>query len=438
MNDLDINLQEWQVYSPDPGTDLEGVSLGENTSARSLAEELTESGKLVILELIKGLSIQTTSYVGSVNLGPIHIKVHPKITGMPLLNLLRYAYRLRNLTLLPQTIYGTGAQTFQDLLIHQLVAEVTELISRGVQREYLRTKQPLTRPRGRIDFQTYLRKAGTTTSSLPCIHHPRLENSLINQIMLSGLYLGVSQTEDLLLKAQLRRLIQLLELSVTPARLEWEIFERAKSKLDRRTAAYRPVFSIIEILMKSEGITFDGRHTDLALPGFLFDMNRFFQALILRFLQENMEGYKLQDEYTLKGTMAYIPGHNPRNRRSPEPRPDYAVLKNSNVVALLDAKYRDLWEKKLPREMLYQLSMYALSQKICGTAVILYPTTLDVARESKIAIYDPVYRNQKAQVILRPVNLLYFEKMITSPRGFQNHREKQKYARYMAFGRNDG
>ena len=43
---------------------------------------------------------------------------------------------------------------------------------------------------------------------------------------------------------------------------------------------------------------------------------------------------------------------NPKGKRSPTPRPDFALFKNGSVVQLLDAKYRDLWDRNLPSDAL--------------------------------------------------------------------------------------
>ena len=89
--------------------------------------------------------------------------------------------------------------------------------------------------------------------------------------------------------------------------------------------------------------------------------------------------------------------------RAPTPRPDYAIMRRDELLLLLDAKYRDLWEKPLPREM------------------------------SRIDVTDPVYSKHFGQVCLRPVNLGRIEELVASNTA-SAQRARKAYAKQLAFG----
>ncbi len=278
MKEISIELFEWESKFPEPGTILEGISLGSDKSVREMADNLSSNGRLEILELSNGLSIKAFSYVGVIRLGNIRITIHPKISGSPLLNLLRYAYSMRNLNLFSALDYGTEAQSFQDLLIHQLIVETFELISRGLTKQYIRLDDDLINIRGKINFQKLAYQGGLSQALMPCTYHPRIEDCLINQVLKAGLKLSLKLTANLMMRVELRRLIAILDETVSDLRVNLAILGQVRRKMNRLTRAYASIFTIIEVLIESSGITLDKDYpSKLRLPGFLFDMNRFFR-----------------------------------------------------------------------------------------------------------------------------------------------------------------
>lgn len=428
-----LQMTEWQQCEPQEHKALHGLFL-ERPELSALAAELSRTGKLEVAERRQGLAISTTSFVGKIVLGPLELTIQPKISGMPLLTLLRYAFGLRELTIGEQVSYASADRAFQELLALQLAAEAEELLLRGLHRTYRARSETLAMPRGRIDMQQLAGRGNSATVDLHCVWHPRTEDSLVNQILHQGLLLAARLSDDLTLRGRLRRLAAILDVSVTPIELDWRALRRHRREANRLVAAYEPAITLIGLLLEAQGAALEPGQEELRLPGFLFDMNRLFEALLGRFLRENLEGYAVQEQHRLRGLFAYEQGYNPRRRQSPTPRPDYVVAKGNRAVAFLDAKYRDLWERELPRDMLYQLSIYALSRGAGDRATILYPTMDGAAREARIQILHPLRETPLGRVILRPVRLDHLAALLEQPETGAVWRERAALARALAFG----
>jgi 5-methylcytosine-specific restriction enzyme subunit McrC len=95
----------------------------------------------------------------------------------------------------------------------------------------------------------------------------------------------------------------------------------------------------------------------------------------------------------------------------------------------LDAKYRDLWEQNLPREMLYQLAVYALSRRSGGNAAIIYPSNSG-GREAIIEIGAAEVGTPLARIAIRPLDLLQIHTVIRAG----DQREAERMAREVALG----
>lgn len=397
-----VRLKEWERVGPaDPrGIALRGLRL--DPATRTLAARLGAEQTLSVVELYGGISVESYSHVGRVELGELTITVEPKLAASELLRLVRYTYGLRNLHLVDVAEFASGTAVLQDLLVAQLLAEVRELLRRGLRRQYVALDEDLSSPRGRIDMARLVNAIAAQSTRLPCRHSPRSSDFLLNQVLAAGLRLAAGVANDRRLRADAGRLAGTLAELAAPISLNASVLARARRSMTRLVAPYTAAIRLVELLHFCSSITLDDGST-LKLPGFLFDMNRFFQALVARLLADNLGGYRVQVEQPLTDLMRYQPGANPKGRSAPRPRPDFVVTAPGHQSLLLDAKYRDLWERELPRDMLYQLSIYALSQPSGATAAIIYPTTDAAAREAVIEISDPVTGGGRAYVALRPL-----------------------------------
>ena len=116
-----LRLREWEAIDPrhPNGAAARGLCLPDS-GTRAQAELLSRTGMLDITELQQGLLVRATSFVGRVELGNIAITVDPKLQSSELLELLRYAFELRNLKLLSEARFATTGEVLQDLFVAQL------------------------------------------------------------------------------------------------------------------------------------------------------------------------------------------------------------------------------------------------------------------------------------------------------------------------------
>lgn len=405
MNAVNVRIKEWQrlaAASTGEGRVLENVWL-EDASARALARHLTVTKTLGVEELRLGLSLHATSYVGRVSFGNVTVTVEPKIAPAALLALFRYAFRVRHLPRFDRSLAGAGL-LFQDLLLEQLRAEVDELRRRGLLQTYVARRDLLATPRGRIDCERLASRGGLIDATIPCRHTPRDVDNVLNRALVAGVALGARIASAPQLRRDLLELERLLDPAIVRCRLDVALLHRAETARSRLAKAYEPALAILPLLLSGTAIALDDGAT-VPIPGFLFDMNRLFQALVERLLQDHLPTHETHSEVGLAGMMAYI--KNPKSRHAPTPRPDFAVTdKTTGTVMLLDAKYRDLWGKSLPREMLYQLALYATSKERDRAAAIVYPAVDAAPTEAVVEVKRPTGGERIATVHLRPLDVV--------------------------------
>jgi 5-methylcytosine-specific restriction enzyme subunit McrC len=421
----ELVLSEWDKAGPEKAV-LRGRSFGTDGSRR-LAEHLRSS--LEIEEVREGLRVRSFAFVGRIEFEDLTITVRPKIEPETLLGLVQYAYDLRQVRTFSPAGYEDSGSLFQDLIAAQLLSELRDLIRGGLFRSYREVERDLAAPRGRIVFSRMAMRTDWNRLSIPCREYPRSTDNILNRVLRAGTDLATAVAQDRALVRDLRAELRFLEDIASDAELTADLVQQADRSVTRMTSAYRPALRLIELLRMSCWPSLEGTG-DVRLPGFLFDMNHFFQALVSRFLREHLDGLQVTDEQSMVGFMRYLPGYNPQRHKHPMPRPDFTITRDRKVVTFLDAKYRDLWDQNLPREMLYQLAVYALSRRSDGSAAIIYPALAGVGREAVIEIGDHENGEVRARVALRPLDLRRVRQVIAG----HDREEARKMARMLAEG----
>jgi 5-methylcytosine-specific restriction enzyme subunit McrC len=429
---VSVRLSEWDELLPassGAGSVLAGLSFGADTQARARASELSKAGVVSVTERLDGLAVETWSFVGRLAIGPLDLTIIPKISWGRWLTLIGYALRLRGLVRAEHLNIQVAAVPLHDVIILELVAEARDLLARGLHREYVRRRARLTTPRGRIDFAHIGRNGGIVEPSVMCRFTRRSDDSPLNQALQAGLRFAARRADDRGLRADARKLAQELERTVGAGLLSVELLRSAGAALDRRTRRYEAALRLIHLLIEGEAVTLedDLGQQRVTLPGFALDMNRIWQQLLARVLLEWSDGVEVREEFALRGVFQQNPDY-PLRRRVPTPRPDFAAFVKGHLIAFLDAKYRDLWERPLPREMLYQLSLYAMAQG-GGAAAILYPSDSAQAIEQRLDIRNPLSPVIHASVALRPVPLATLEALITAPATAGRSERRRAFAR---------
>jgi 5-methylcytosine-specific restriction enzyme subunit McrC len=419
-----IELAEWERLDGNQHSLLADRHVADTVLADPLVEKLRD--RLSIVRTQRGLEISSTSFVGRVDVGQLRVTIKPKLPTLPLACLLRYAYGLRDLQTIEETQVPTTPDALHDLLIAMLVTEVEELLHRGPARQYVLISRKLESPRGRILVEALARQGGIREARLPCRYFERHINWHLNQVLRAGLDLAARMTNDREQRRHLYRLSYEFEQVEQSNEIRGEDIDKAERDLTRLTNAYGGAISIIRLLYQMQGVTFESETRPHRIPGFLFDMNLFFQRLLSRFLRENLVGKHISDQWSVRSLFSYAAHANPKRRTAPMLRPDYALFQGNVLQAFLDAKYRDLWEKQLPPEWLYQLSVYALASQALRLSVILYPSMNEGASDQQINIRTPF--DGLTGVVVRPVPLSKLAELVQPRRQAEFAAERQRMA----------
>ncbi|RRJ28732.1 McrC family protein [Halocatena pleomorpha] len=308
--------------------------------------------------------LRTSQYVGIVSLpdGPT-IQIRPKAAGDNLLSLLQYAHGTEATTIKQETSIQTGA-TFIDILAALYLAELEQLIKRGLQQAYRRSSNTEDYLRGRLDLQQQLQRQGPCATTFKCSYDELTYETPANQAILYtvSVLLGLVSDEDLgqslqRYQTRIRRRVTLRSVRVQEVR---------DIELTRLSEHYTAILRLTELLL-------DNAHVDRLERGnrdsysLLIDMNRVFEDVVERAVRGALESrtdWSIEPQATRRGL---VTGGSP----SITMRPDILVRDQYETVQFVaDAKWKT--PESVDNADIYQMVAYQLTDDVSG--LLIYPS----------------------------------------------------------------
>jgi 5-methylcytosine-specific restriction enzyme subunit McrC len=402
-----VLLDEWttlEAAHTGPGQAMLGLHLRDPAIHHDV-EMLTRRGAMVVRGGELGLSIETKQHIGTVMIGPLRVTVRPKLEVGRLWTIVAYAFRLRDLVIPQQVLMSTPEGGFADLLVSQLVIEAAQLRRQGLRKNYLPREEWLASPRGRIGFAELSRRMPLIEARLPCAYHDRTTNISVNQLVLAGLRLGARLAVDrhvrMAAQSEAGEWSEFCNAPAVSATLIQEV-ERTRSRL---TTAYSLAHRLVMLLFAACGTSNELEGGSVSVRGFLWDMSKIFERFVRRFVEEFAPPGMCIDAQEVLHELYSVA--KPALRKPPRPQPDLVVRNSNFVTGVFDTKYRDLATRDLPREQLYQLSVYALAFAGQGgasvPATILYPKTFAGPAKDEI-IHLHLHGRSPAMIALRAID----------------------------------
>ena len=404
---MEVQLTEWRKATAGPDSPfpmLNGLYLEDSSIQRSL--ELHPLGdRLRVSECRYGLVIEARQHVGVLQLGPIRVRIQPKMDTGALWSAVTYALGLDDIIRhAPVELDMVG--DFADLLALMLLQESERLWRTGIQRGYRETSEWRATLRGRPDVVALARSGPLTQAALPCRYHAFTADIVENQVVFAGLALARQLTGHLPLRSSLHRAHQQWSTVCRQAPLDRPLLDAADRARNRLTARYAGVHRLVRLMYERSGLDDEHAAGPDVLPGFLWSMASLFERFVARFLSENLPGHDVLTQEKLRHLYKVV--HSGPGLKAPRPRPDLVIRRKRDrkTIGVFDTKYRDLWATKLPREILYQMSVYALAWSESGgedvPAIVLYPAVGGVHPDMEMTLR--VRGSTRRRIILRSVD----------------------------------
>ena len=364
-----ITLREHKTWEPNKEQEEQVVKWLKNLSSRDrgIIEELRKEGCLEINfdHANEKLKIKANQFIGSAQFDGygdledgFRINIIPKIYQEDTKNVCKKITQIISFAdgvseddiIESQDIYFEEniEPTLEDNLSYRLVRESDKMLRRGLLKSYVVHTEDTSSLRGKLLLQRQMINDAMRKPQFFCEYDELEYDNIDNRIILQALILCERQTRNPGIKMRALRLREQFSSVVSDVDINQFDIDRATNNYTRQNAHYKNIHKICKLVLKHSGISnfFHGNYS-LIEPIFV-DMNKKFELFVERLFKK----------YHGKGKRILVqktePGWEVDGDRMKEIIPDIVLMDGTNVVEIIDVKYKPV----LHESDLYQIGFY--------------------------------------------------------------------------------
>jgi 5-methylcytosine-specific restriction enzyme subunit McrC len=226
---------------------------------------------------------------------------------------------------------------------------VTRALEQGVLRGYVSIEERRQDLRGRVRFADQLARVPGLPIPLEVSYDDFTTDILENRLILSAgeLLLRLPRIAPDARKRLLRARALLEEVSLLPPVTHIEL-----PPTTRLNARYEPALALAALVLRARSAQTDWG--DIRSTAFLFDMNEIFESFVFAALGESFRAYGGE-------LRPHVAGYLDAAEAALKLAPDITWWRNDECLALIDAKYKSLVDRKtMPNADAYQMVAYCI------------------------------------------------------------------------------
>ncbi len=371
-------IREWERISYGMGETEIPPSHADKLAAEARASAFSGRGGEGVLEHGRR-SLRARGVVGVIATLGCQLEILPKIEGAHesdvdnatlrhrLIHMLAVARDIR-IDVRTNTQLGWQRDTILELLIRLFCSKLADAVRQGMPQQYTEQQNDLPTLRGRLDVTRQFSTHTVSPQKLACRFDARTPDIALNQVMRAAILKLARLAGAPDNQRALRELnFAYADISqIPPAALRWDLIV-----LDRTNTRWRELLSLARLFLGD-------RHQQTSagpVDGYalLFEMNILFEEYVGRLLARALAGTDLRVTAQGGHRDCLFEGETGRFRT----RPDVIVRRGSQIVLVIDTKWKRIKAADDPKRGVSQSDVYQLMAYgrlyDCPHVVLLYP-----------------------------------------------------------------